>query len=424
MVRKKLAFIFGTRPEAVKLCPLVLAMEDHPRFQSEVCVTGQHRRMLDQVLNTFSVAPDVDLDLMRCGQSLGAFTSRAMAACDRYLAESRPDMVIVQGDTTTVFCAALAAFYHRIPVGHVEAGLRTWNKRSPFPEEIHRVMTTRLSDCHFAPTPQAKKNLLEEDVPEERIFVTGNTVVDALLFAVERTRRKRPEITGLPRGFLALGAGRRLVLITGHRRESFGPGFEAIGKAVSLLARRFSGVDFVYPVHLNPNVREPVHRLLAGRSNVHLIEPLGYLPFVALMDRADVILTDSGGIQEEASSLGRPVLVMRDTTERPEAVEAGAAKLVGTDAEMIVDHVSTLLTRPAARRGMAGPIHLYGDGQACRRIIAALEQVLFPHEAPWAAKASNRPPRAPGARVSSAARPGSTWKSALTATSGQPDVLG
>lgn len=372
----RISFIFGTRPEAVKLCPLVLAMRAQTGFEPHVCVTGQHREMLAQVLGVFGVAPDVDLALMQCNQTLAALTSRAIAACDQYLAEVKPEMVLVQGDTTTVLAASLAAFYHRIPVGHVEAGLRTWNKFSPFPEEINRVLTTRIADYHFAPTETSKQNLLRENVRESAIFVTGNTVLDALRIAVENTRRQRPEIPGLPPDFLALRQGRRMVLITGHRRENFGGGFENICRSIAALAGEFPDVDFVYPVHLNPNVREPVFRLLSGKANIHLIEPQSYLPFVALMDRSYLVLTDSGGVQEEAPSLGKPVLVMRDTTERPEAVEMGTARLVGTDAEAIVQGVTTLLREPAAYKAMARAVNPYGDGHACARILSAIERVL------------------------------------------------
>lgn len=368
---KKISLIFGTRPEAIKLCPLVLELKKHPEFEPHVCVTGQHRQMLDQVLEVFDVLPDADLNLMQPDQTLAGLTARAMTAIDEYLADYKPDIVIVQGDTTTSFCAALAAFYRRIPVGHVEAGLRTWNKFSPFPEEINRVMTSRIADLHFAPTPWAKENLLKEDVPEDHIFVTGNTVIDALHIAVEKVRKDPPEIPGVPKELLN-GDTRPVVLITGHRRENFGDGFANICRAISELSRQFPAVAFVYPVHLNPNVRKPVFDALSGRSNVHLIEPLSYLPFVALMNRSTVVLTDSGGVQEEAPSLGKPVLVMRDTTERPEAVGAGTVRLVGTDRETIIDNVSRLLADDEAYAAMANAVNPYGDGKACQRIVAAL----------------------------------------------------
>lgn len=381
---KRVSFIFGTRPEAIKLAPLVLAMRKHGEFEPHVCVTGQHREMLDQVLEVFGIQPDVDLNLMRPNQSLGEFTARAIAACDGYLAEYRPDLVLVQGDTTTVFCAALVSFYRRIPVGHVEAGLRTWNRWSPFPEEINRTLTARMADLHFAPTEQARQNLLQEGVPADTIFVTGNTVIDALFYAVDRVRACPPNIPGLP-GWLMEDRATPVILITGHRRENFGEGFENICRAIAELADRYPEVQFVYPVHLNPNVREPVHRILAGRgahhgsvlrSNVHLIEPLSYLPFVALMDRATIVLTDSGGIQEEAPSLGKPVLVMRDTTERPEAVEMGTVRLVGTRCETIVQEVSRLLEDEDAYGAMARAVNPYGDGRASTRILAILETAL------------------------------------------------
>ena len=379
----RVSIIFGTRPEAIKLCPLVLAMRDHRELTPHVCVTGQHREMLDQVLDVFGVEPDADLNLMRPNQTLAGLTSRAIAAIDEYLQASQPDMVIVQGDTTTVFCAALCAFYRNIPVGHVEAGLRTFNKWSPFPEEINRVLSTRVADLHFAPTETARQNLLREEVPPDNIFVTGNTVIDALLFAVDRVRKTPPMVDGLP-GLLQPSSGQNqnerppMVLITGHRRENFGGGFENICRAIAHLAEQFPDTHFVYPVHLNPNVRQPVNRLLGtasaagGKSNIHLIEPLGYLHFVAMMDRATLLLTDSGGVQEEAPSLGKPVLVMRDTTERPEAVDMGTVKLVGTDPEAIVDNVTTLLTDKEAYNSMANAVNPYGDGKACGRILTAI----------------------------------------------------
>jgi len=374
--KRKISFIFGTRPEAIKLAPVVLALRNHPMLQPHVCVTGQHRQMLDQVLDVFGIVPDVDLCLMEPNQMLASLTARAVTAIDAYLAEHKPDMILVQGDTTTVLCAALAAFYRRIRVGHVEAGLRTWNKFSPFPEEINRTMTTRLADYHFAPTEWAKANLLREGVPEERVFVTGNTVIDALFIAHEKVCRDPPEIPGIPRELMNGQSHRQLVLITAHRRENFGAGFESICRAISALAEAFPQTSFVYPVHLNPNVQEPVRRLLGGRPNIHLIEPLGYLPFVAMMDRASLILTDSGGVQEEAPSLGKPVLVMRDTTERPEAIEAGTAKLVGTDHRAIFEAVSRLLTAPEAYAAMSRTENPYGDGHAVERIVDILAAVL------------------------------------------------
>ncbi len=372
----RVSFIFGTRPEAIKLCPLVRAMRADADFEPHVCATGQHREMLDQVLAVFDLRPDTDLELMQANQSLGSLTARAIAACDTYLAEAKPGMVLVQGDTTTVFCAALAAFYRRIPVGHVEAGLRTWNKFSPFPEEINRTLASRLADLHFAPTEQARENLLREGIAADRIVVTGNTVIDALQFAVARVEAQPPEIPGLSR-HIVQDAGSRLVLITGHRRESFGRGFENICGAIAELARMFPNTQFVYPVHLNPNVREPVYRILRRRENIHLIEPLAYLPFVALMHRAEVILTDSGGVQEEAPSLGKPVLVMRDTTERPEAVATGTVRLVGTESQDIIDGIARLLSDRRAYEAMARVAHPYGDGRACGRILDSIRSKLL-----------------------------------------------
>lgn len=364
-MQKKISVIFGTRPEAIKLCPVVLALKADPAFDCRVCVTGQHREMLQQVLEVFGVVPDVDLALMRPNQTLGGLTSRAIAAIDEYLAQEKPDIVMVQGDTTTVLAGALAAFYHHIPVAHVEAGLRTGNMESPWPEEANRVLTTRLAKWHFSPTENNKNNLLKEGVNPADIYVTGNTVIDALLLAKEKAK--------------ANGEGeqrndRRSVLITGHRRENFGEGFEHICNAIRKLATEFPQVDFIYPVHLNPNVREPVNRILSGLSNVKLIEPQSYLPFVKLMSEAYLILTDSGGVQEEAPSLGKPVLVMRDTTERPEAVTAGTVKIVGTQADDIYRETWTLLTDRTAYEAMAAAVNPYGDGKAVERIVKILKE--------------------------------------------------
>jgi len=369
---KKISLIFGTRPEAIKLCPLVLALQRHPDFDPHVCVTAQHRQMLDQVLEVFGVKPDVDLDIMEPDQGLASLTSSAIRALEAYMTEQEPDFVLVQGDTTTVICASLVAFYHQIPIGHVEAGLRTWDKFFPFPEEINRVLTTRMADYHFAPTEWAKNNLLQEGIKEEQIFVTGNTVIDALHFALKKIRHDPQEIPGLPSELMHSQAHKPLVLITGHRRENFGDGFESICRAISQLSGMFQDAAFVYPVHLNPNVRKPVFDILSGHRNIYLIEPLAYLPFIALMDRCRIVLTDSGGVQEEAPSLGKPVLVMRDTTERPEAVDAGTAKLVGTDKKVITDNVSTLLTDEKAYNAMANAMNPYGDGKACQRIVKTI----------------------------------------------------
>ena len=369
----KIAVVFGTRPEAIKLCPVVLALKANPAFECRVCVTGQHREMLQQVLDVFGVVPDKDLALMRPNQTLGGLTSRAIAAIDDYLAEEKPDIVMVQGDTTTVLAGALAAFYHHIPIAHVEAGLRTWNMESPWPEEANRVLTTRLTKWHFCPTENNKANLLKEGVSERGIFVTGNTVIDALLMAKEMVKKSLPIIEGLPTDLMA--SNERMVLITGHRRENFGEGFEHICTAIRNLAVRFPETHFVYPVHLNPNVREPVGRILGHHcgKNVHLVEPQSYLPFVALMNRAYLILTDSGGVQEEAPSLGKPVLVMRDTTERPEAVTAGTVKIVGTARESIEAETIRLLTDENEYAKMKMAVNPYGDGEAVERIVKVLE---------------------------------------------------
>jgi UDP-N-acetylglucosamine 2-epimerase (non-hydrolysing) len=374
---RTISVIFGTRPEAIKLAPVVLALRSDRRFACDVCVSAQHREMLDQVLEAFAIAPETDLDLMVPEQTLAGLTARAVETIATYLERRQPDLVLVQGDTTTTFCAALAAFYLHIPVGHVEAGLRTGNLESPWPEEANRVLTTRLAALHFAPTETNRNNLLREGVDSARIFVTGNTVIDALFLAVKKVRAAPPPVTGLDPSLLRRD-GPRLVLITGHRRENFGAGFEAICRAIAELGRAFPATAFVYPVHLNPNVRRPVDRILrtADTPNVHLIEPLPYLPFVALMARSTLILSDSGGVQEEAPSLGKPVLVMRDTTERPEAVTAGTVELVGTDRPRIVAEATRLLTDPTAYAAMARAHNPYGDGKATGRILAACARFL------------------------------------------------
>lgn len=357
---KRVMLIFGTRPEAIKLAPLVQALRAHPRLGPLICVTAQHRDMLDSVLAFFGIVPDIDLDLMRPGQSLSELAGRSLAALGPVLARERPDAVLVQGDTTTTFCGALAAFHEHIPVGHVEAGLRTGDFDAPFPEEMNRVLTTRLARWHFSPTERNRQALLDEGVADTAIHVTGNTVIDALLWA-----RKRVNV---PEGF-----DRPFVLITGHRRESFGAGFESICRAIGELAEAHTELDFVYPVHLNPQVQEPVHRLLGGRPNVRLIAPLAYPEFVAMMDRALFVLTDSGGVQEEVPSLGKPVLVMRDTTERTEALDAGV-RLVGTDSVRIVEESERLLNDAAHYRRMAEAVNPYGDGQAAGRILDVLDR--------------------------------------------------
>lgn len=358
------------------MCPIILAMLEHPELEPHVCITAQHRKMLDQVLDVFGVVPDLDLNLMQPNQNLAGLTARGLTGLDAYLGSHPPAMVLVQGDTTTAFVAALAAFYHHIPVGHVEAGLRTWDRLAPFPEEINRTLVSRLADYHFAPTEVSKQNLIKEGLHEQRIFVTGNTVVDALQMAINRIRSSPPFIPGLPDQFLDSMTNRPLVLITGHRRESFGAGFRQICEAIAQLANRFPETAFVYPVHLNPNVRKPVFELLDGRSNVFLIEPLDYPAFIALMDRCRLVLTDSGGIQEEAPSIGKPVLVMRATTERPEVIESGNARLVGTECATIVHHVTQLLLDKAACDKMASASNPYGDGKAAERIVATVANVL------------------------------------------------
>lgn len=371
---KKLLFTFGTRPEAIKMAPLVKRLACEDGFECRVCVTGQHREMLDQVLALFDICPDFDLNIMKRGQDLFDVTTAILSGMRDVLSTYRPDMVLVHGDTTTTMATTLAAFYQRIPVGHVEAGLRTGNLASPWPEEANRKLTGALAALHFAPTARARDNLLAEGVRDEAIVVTGNTVIDALLQVRERLTHD-DALGKLADGALpSFAGGRRLVLVTGHRRESFGGGFERICSALARIAHASPDVDIVYPVHLNPNVREPVNRLLTGIPNVHLIEPLDYLPFVRLMDRAHLILTDSGGIQEEAPSLHKPVLVMRDTTERQEAVDAGVVKLVGTGEQNIVDGVMQLLSDKDAYAAMSRGGNPYGHGRACDLIAATLQQ--------------------------------------------------
>lgn len=368
----KVLSVFGTRPEAIKMAPLALALAADGRFDARVCVTGQHRQMLDQVLDLFALRPHFDLDIMKSGQDLTDITTCILQGMKRVFAQFRPEMVLVHGDTTTTFAATLASYYHQVPVAHVEAGLRTGNLYSPWPEEANRKLTGALATLHFAPTEASGENLRREGISGANIVITGNTVIDALLQVVEKLHRDSDLKKSLGEQFPFLVPQRRTVLVTGHRRESFGGGFERICHALAETAKAFPDVDIVYPVHLNPNVREPVNRLLAGIANVHLIEPLEYLPFVYLMSRAHIIITDSGGVQEEAPSLGKPVLVMRDTTERPEAVQAGTVKLVGTDVASITHHVRELLTNTAAYERMSFAHNPYGDGQACQRIIDTL----------------------------------------------------
>ena len=354
------------------MAPLALALARNPEFDARVCVTAQHRQMLDQVLDLFDLTPDHDLDLMRPGQSLCSLTSHILQSVEPILQENKPDLVLVHGDTTTTLGASLAAYYQHIAIGHVEAGLRTGNLYSPWPEEANRKLTGSLANLHFAPTEIARENLLLEGVTDGHIHVTGNTVIDALLMVTSRIDNDAAVRERMYHQFSFLDPDRKLILVTGHRRESFGTGFERICQALATITQDHPNTEIVYPVHLNPNVREPVSRLLGSNPAIHLIEPLDYLPFVYLMNRSYLILTDSGGIQEEAPSLGKPVLVMRDTTERPEAVNAGTVKLVGTDAERIVSEVSHLITDPFAYQRMAHAHNPYGDGKTCQRIIDAL----------------------------------------------------
>ncbi len=383
---QKIVLIFGTRPEAIKMAPVIKELEKHPaEFKTVVCVTAQHREMLDQVLDLFEIKPDYDLDIMKPGQDLFNVTCNVLQGLKKVLAAEQPDIVLVHGDTTTTMAASLAAFYCQIPVGHVEAGLRTHNKFSPFPEEINRQVTSRIADFHFAPTETARQNLLAESVNENTIFITGNTVIDALLMVVDKVRNKEirdkieadliarfPGLRNVLSSHSTINS--RLILVTGHRRENFGDGFESICQALKQIADQHADVEVIYPVHLNPNVQEPVNRILTGVPSVHLIEPLDYLPFVYLLDRASLIITDSGGVQEEAPSLGKPVLVMRETTERPEAVAAGTVKLVGTSFEKIVGEATNLLTNPLEYKKMSRAHNPYGDGNACARIVEAIRR--------------------------------------------------
>ena len=376
---KKIILVFGTRPEAIKMAPLVKELEKHSdEFQSIVCVTGQHREMLDQVLRLFDIKPDYDLNIMKKGQTLYDITSRVLCEFGQVLQKEHPDLVLVHGDTTTSMAAALASFYEQIPVGHVEAGLRTGNIYSPWPEEMNRLITGRIAVLNFAPTEFGRNNLLKENVPDNRITVTGNTVIDALYYVVDRINSDKALRESLEKNILDQGydvcrldGKRRLVLITGHRRENFGDGFHNICKALDTLSNKYKDVDFVYPMHLNPNVRGPIHEMFDGRlpENLFFMEPLDYFDFVLLMERSDIVLTDSGGIQEEAPGLGKPVIVMRDTTERPEAVEAGTVKLVGTDYERITFEISKLLDVPEYYSSMSEAVNPYGDGKACPRIV-------------------------------------------------------
>lgn len=368
---KKVSIIFGTRPEAIKLVPVILELKKHAEFEVSVCITAQHREMLDQVLEIFEITPDCDLNIMKPNQSLSDLTANCIKLLDRYVKEFNPDIILVQGDTTSAFAGSLVAFYNKILVGHVEAGLRTWNKYSPFPEEINRVLTTKIADIHFAPTKLSKENLLNDNVESSKILITGNTVIDALKIARGKVILNKPHVPGIDQDIIYKD-DRKLVLITGHRRENFGDSFNNICIAIAELAAKFDDVYFVYPVHMNPNVREPVFRLLGNKSNVFLIEPLSYLPFVSLMMRSTIILTDSGGVQEEAPSLGKPVLVMRENTERPEAIDAGTVKLVGTSVNKIIEETTDLLLDETKFNKMANAINPYGDGKAASRIVDEL----------------------------------------------------
>lgn len=372
MTKKKILTVFGTRPEAIKMAPLVHKLKEDQRFEAKCCVTGQHREMLDQVLELFSIKPDFDLNIMKSGQTLNDVTARILIELKDVLQEFKPDVVLVHGDTATTFAASLAAYYEQIPVGHVEAGLRTGNIYSPWPEEANRKLTGALTTFHFAPTETSKQNLLQENCSPNDIFITGNTVIDALLMIKDKIDEDESLKSELENLFPFLDKSKKLILVTGHRRESFGGGFERICKALAQVAKAHPNVQIVYPMHLNPNVREPVNRLLADVNNINLIEPQQYLPFIYLMGRSHIILTDSGGIQEEAPSLGKPVLVMRDTTERPEAVNAGTVKLVGTNVHTIVDNINELLTDEKAYQLMSYAHNPYGDGKACQRILDSL----------------------------------------------------
>lgn len=383
--KKTIMLVFGTRPEAIKMCPLVKRFQQESEtYNTVVCVTGQHREMLDQVLEIFDVRPDYDLNIMKQGQDLYDITSRVLTGMRNVLQQVNPNVVLVHGDTTTSTAAALAAFYQQIPVGHVEAGLRTYDVYSPWPEEMNRQLTGRLATYHFAPTPLSRDNLLKENVDENKIVVTGNTVIDALLMVVDRLKNEKAlaeeqKATLLNAGYDIgrLDDGRKLVLITGHRRENFGDGFIQMCTAIKDLTRMYPDVDFVYPMHLNPNVRKPIHEVFGEHldylGNMFFIEPLQYLEFICLMEKSTIVLTDSGGIQEEAPGLGKPVLVMRNTTERPEALTAGTVKLVGTDYQKIMSEVSALLDNPQAYEKMSKAVNPYGDGHACERIVNFLK---------------------------------------------------
>jgi UDP-N-acetylglucosamine 2-epimerase (non-hydrolysing) len=369
----KVLTVFGTRPEAIKMSPLVHALSADEHFEAKVCVTAQHREMLDQVLELFEIVPDYDLDLMKAGQTLNEVTARVLLELKPVLQDFKPDVVLVHGDTATTFSASLAAYYEQISVGHVEAGLRTGNIYSPWPEEGNRKLTGALAKYHFAPTENSKQNSLSENYSGIDIHITGNTVIDALLMIKNKIDNDTHLSEELSEKFPMLDENKKLILVTGHRRESFGGGFERICEALAVTAKRYPNAQILYPMHLNPNVREPVNRILKGIDNIFLIEPQQYLPFIYLMNRAYIILTDSGGIQEEAPSLGKPVLVMRDTTERPEAVNAGTVKLVGTDVKIMTSAINELMDNEEAYKQMSFAHNPYGDGQACNQILSILK---------------------------------------------------
>ena len=372
---KKILVAVGTRPEAIKMAPLIKMLDQDQRFDLRLCITAQHRSMLDQVLNIFNIKPDFDLNLMTEGQELPSITTSIINGMTNIFDEFKPDLLLVHGDTTTTFACALSAYYKKIPVGHIEAGLRTRNIYSPWPEEANRQLTSIVANYHFCPTDTSRQNLINERVKEETIFVTGNTVIDALKMALDRVTNDSKLIKNIENTFQFLDPAKKIVLVTGHRRENFGHGFLKICEAIKHISSNNNNLQIIYPVHLNPNVQEPVSKILSGIDNVHLLEPLGYLSFVYLMNRCDIILTDSGGIQEEAPSLGKPVLVMRESTERPEGINAGTVKLVGTDAQKIISEVEMLLYNEIEYQKMSRLNNPYGDGKACERICNVLGDI-------------------------------------------------
>ena len=372
---KKILVAVGTRPEAIKMAPLIKMLDQDQRFDLRLCITAQHRSMLDQVLNIFDIKPDFDLNLMTEGQELPSITTSIINGMTNIFDEFKPDLLLVHGDTTTTFACALSAYYKKIPVGHIEAGLRTRNISSPWPEEANRQLTSIVANYHFCPTDTSRQNLINERVKEETIFVTGNTVIDALKMALDRVTNDSKLIKDMENTFQFLDPAKKIVLVTGHRRENFGHGFLKICEAIKHISSNNNNLQIIYPVHLNPNVQEPVSKILSGIDNVHLLEPLGYLSFVYLMNRCDIILTDSGGIQEEAPSLGKPVLVMRESTERPEGINAGTVKLVGTDAQKIISEVEMLLYNEIEYQKMSRLNNPYGDGKACERICNVLGDI-------------------------------------------------